>query len=146
MLQIHLTGIAKVRQLNCAKGKASTLSAIHHSDTSPDILILLLQDPWITSNRQSPHTVNYHMLLPTSDHPKCATYITKHLYLSPGIFHTHLNCILSVGITINKTTHKFTNIYSRNKKAANAFLTSHLPLANALVAGDFNANHNAQYG
>lgn len=75
MLHIHRTGIANVQQLTCAKGKASTLSAVNDINQSTDILILLLQEPWITETHQSPTAKNYDILVPTADVAKCATYV-----------------------------------------------------------------------
>lgn len=87
MSHIHSTGIAKVQQLNCAKGKAWTLSVIDTADQSTDIPILLLQDPWLASDGRPPHAINYDLLVPTCDAPRCATYVCKNLKLSPHILH-----------------------------------------------------------
>lgn len=54
MLRNHMTGIAKVEQLNCGKGKASPYPPIDYINTSTEVVNCTLQERWITDNGQPP--------------------------------------------------------------------------------------------
>ncbi|KAL0630710.1 hypothetical protein Q9L58_010443 [Maublancomyces gigas] len=141
MSHIHLTGIAKVQQLNCANGKASTISAINDIDESPNILLMLLQEPCITDNSQPPHAINYDLLLPTQKNAKYGTYIRKNIGLQPTIRSTYEDCILSITATIGKMTAEFMNVYAPSKKEIQKLTEKDKPLTDCLLAGDFNTHH-----
>lgn len=145
MSNIHLTGIDKVQQMNCAKGQASTTSAINNIDNSTDVLILLMKEPWITSTGQPPHSKNYDMLLPTNNYPKCPTYVRKQIGLRRFIHKKDSDSILSTIIHINHRPMEITNVYTPTKSEVTPFLVNHIPLPNAYIAEDINAHHPSWY-
>lgn len=146
MSHIHLTGIAKVQQLNCATGKASTLSAINDLDTSTDTLVLILQEPWLTNSGQPPSSTNYDLFLPPGKNPRCATYTRKDLGLNARRIAHHKQTIVSVAIDLPQTTMEIINIYAPSGNETNSFLTNYTPTTNALIGGDFNVHHTMWYG
>ncbi|KAL0630658.1 hypothetical protein Q9L58_010491 [Maublancomyces gigas] len=143
---IHLTGKAKVQQLNCGKGKSLTIAAKNNIDMSTDILLTLRQEPWITDKGQPPHAINCDMLFPTETNAKFVTYIRKNLGFHSRISATYKECILSMTATIGNATSEFINVYAPNKKETQNFLEKHKPFADFFLAGDFNTQHPDWYG
>lgn len=146
MWHIVATGIAEVEQLNCAKDKASTILVNHNIETSTEVFILRLEKPSITENEQPPKAVKYEMFSACSDKPKYPTYVRKDLGCALHSIIRSQDCILAIAVLINDNHMKFIDVYASNKVEAPAFLATHHPLRDSLLAGDFNAHHTAWYG
>lgn len=145
MSHIHLTGIAKARQLNFPAGRASTLSAIHDIDTSTDALFLLLQEPWLDNTRRPPTAVNYDLFYPTGDNPRCTTYIRKDIDLRRRTSGQYNQCIIATTITLPELTLEIINIYVPSGNEANGFLANYHPSQNVFMAMDFDSHYTIWY-
>lgn len=141
MSQIQTTGIARVQHLNCAKGQAATDSVLQEAHLSTDIMIILIQEPWISNTGKPPTSPLYDLFTPNTKIPKCATYIRKNLKLNPQKQKTHGDS-LQITITINNQKIDIFNIYSPGRSRYIADIIHQLkPAPNAYIAGDFNAHH-----
>lgn len=134
-----------MKQLNCNKGKTTTISAIQDIDTSTDIIFLLLQDPWLTILVQLPSSDLYDLILPPRDSPRCATYVKKDLNLNPRTLASANQSILSIFVDIADTIIELINVYAPSGIAANQFLEDHRRFDNSGISGDLNYHHNLWY-
>lgn len=136
-----MTGKAKVQQLNCAKGKASTLSVMNNIDTWTDVFILLLPEQWITEKGQWPMALNYNMFLPCLDRAKSANYLHMSRRCAARTIKKYHDGILCIVALINSRPLEIINVYAPNKVEALAFLTTHRLVRASRLAGVFNAHH-----
>lgn len=146
MSHIHLTGRAKVQQLNCAKGKATTFSAIHDINLSTDILLLFLQEPWLSDNGEPPLPKQDVLFTPSLKISKNAMYLHKDLNLQQRLISLYTTCAMAISIILSGKSTEIINLYTPTKKETEQFLQDHRPLHPAPVTGDFNAHHKAWDG
>jgi hypothetical protein len=139
-----------ILSLNCAKGKATTMEALHYASTRPDYNIIPLQEPYLNSHKIPPPLNNFQLFYPPPS-PRlrlnCATYVRKSANLQPSVTFTHAASFL--GITIKTPQHSLTiyNFYPPGTSTAVAeLLPSFTPRAHSLICGDFNAHHGLWYG
>src|SRR5258706_2252770 len=81
-------GTAQAQQLNCAKGKASTLSVLHSLESSNDIVFLMLQEPWIDDDGSPPSARGFTIHTPLPVNARCVTYVRKDIGLQPRLVST----------------------------------------------------------
>lgn len=141
MSHIDKTGIAKAQQLKCAEGKGATISGIRDINNSTNIFICILQGQWITETGQPPHGLNYDLITPTSEKPKCATYVRKDLELKPQTTSTFKNCILKVTLRCRNKPMECINIYAPSMLEPKQFLPDYTPNKDSYLTGDFNNYH-----
>ena len=67
--------VGSVQLLNCARGQATTISALQDFSRKTQNLICLLQEPWYDRHGHPPTLPNFDLLTPTPLKPKCATYV-----------------------------------------------------------------------
>lgn len=145
MSHINRSSIAKLQQLNCNKGKTTTISAIQDIDASTDIIFLLLQDRWLPISVQPPSSNLYDLLLPPGDSPRCATYVRKDPNLNPKTLASANQSILSILVDIADTIIELINVYAPSGIAANQLLKDHRRYDNSVTSGDLNYHHNLWY-
>ena len=138
-----LASVRHVQLLNCARGQATTISALQDFARHNENLILLLQEPWIDRHGNSPSLPSFDTFTPMPRKPRCATYVRHTPGLTATITFTATNLFLGTTIT---TPHdqEFTllNFYSpgRAEPLAAILPTIHLP-GNCIQMGDLNAHH-----
>jgi hypothetical protein len=139
-----------ILSLNCAKGKATTLEALHFASTHSNYNIVLLQEPHLNSDKLPPPLNNFQLFYPPplpKSRLNCATYVRKSANLQPSVTFTHSTSFL--GVTIKTPEHPLMiyNFYSPSTSAAVAeLLPSFNPSPHSLICGDFNAHHGLWYG
>jgi hypothetical protein len=110
-----------ILSLNCAKGKATTLEALNYASTHLDYNIILLQEPYLNTQKPPPPLTNFQLFYPPRS-PKsrlnCATYVRTSANLQPSVTFTHSTSFL--GITIKTSQHPLTiyDFYSPGTSAA----------------------------
>lgn len=132
--------------MNCAEGKATTVSGFHNINTSTKGFILLHQESSITENRQSPKAHNKDMFLPYLHKPKCTTYVQKDLEGAWQPIIQYHDCILAISLLTNDKPMQFFNVHASKKVEAPVSLATHRPQHESLLAGDFNTHNMAWYG
>jgi hypothetical protein len=106
-----------ILSLNCAKGKATTLEALHFASTHSNYNFVLLQEPHLNCHKLPPPLNNFQLFYPPPS-PKsrlnCATYVPKSANLHPSVTFTHSTSFL--GVTIKTPEHLLTiyNFYVMN--------------------------------
>ena len=124
-------------------------------------IALLLQEPWLNSNREPPPLAGFDMFIPTPTGPKCVIYIRKSAHLQPSLALNEADFFLGVKLSFPTTPSStptsppllpppsFTlyNLYSpRQQQAVCHFLHGFSPATNAVICGDFNSHHRNWYG
>ena len=82
--------------LNCARGGATTFVVLHSVSRNPRYLSLLLQEPWLTHNKEPPQITGFDVFLPTPTNPKCVTYVRKSASLQPVLAFNESDCFLGI--------------------------------------------------
>jgi hypothetical protein len=68
---------ACVQMLNCAKGHATTTSALFSFASNPSTILILLQEPAIEHNQLPPSHPAFHLLTPIPERPLYVTYVCR---------------------------------------------------------------------
>jgi hypothetical protein len=134
---------ACVQLLNCAKGHATTTSALFSFASNPNTIIILLQEPAIEHTRLPPTHPDFHMFTPVQEKPLCATYVHRLPGIQANVTFTHANSFLGTRISLpTKLSFTIYNFYSPGTPhaLANLLPTFHANLP-AIIMGDFNAHH-----
>ena len=90
---------AMLLSLNCARGEATTYAVLNFVSRSTNYLIVLLQEPWLNSNKEPPPMAGFDMFIPTPHSPKCATYIRKSAGLRPTLAFNEGDCFLGIRLS-----------------------------------------------
>src|SRR3978361_75087 len=141
-----LASVGSVQLLNCARGQATTISALQEFSRKPENLICLIQEPWCDRHGNPPSLPNFDLLTPIPPQPKCATYVRRIQGLTATTTFTSGTSFLGTTITstyqMNTTTFTLFNLYSpgRPEPLASIINTIQLP-KNCILMGDFNAHH-----
>ncbi|MDX6284387.1 MAG: hypothetical protein QOH03_5458 [Kribbellaceae bacterium] len=136
--------VGSVQLLNCARGQATTISALQEFSRKTENLICLLQEPWCDRHGSPPSLPGFNIFTPTPIKPRCVTYV-RH---TPGLIATTVftaqDSLLGITVTMPRNTKKFTlfNFYSpgRPEPLATILPTLKLP-TDCLLMGDLNAHH-----
>src|SRR6266566_51566 len=136
-----LPGTAQAQQLNCAKGKASTLSVLHSLESSNDIVFLMLQEPWIDDDGSPPSVRGFTLHTPVPINPRCATYVRKDVGLQPRLVSSFSDTVISLLLTFPMGEVEIMNVYGSPPKELAKFLSTYKPYRNFYLAGDFNIHH-----
>jgi len=132
--------------LNCARGQATTISALQAFACKTENLICLLQEPCIDRHGHPRTLPNFDTFSPTPLKPKCVTYVRR----TPGltVTTTFMAQDSFLGTTITSTqnskTTTFTlfNFYSPGRAEPLARLLPTIPvLKECILMGDLNAHH-----
>jgi hypothetical protein len=134
---------ACVQMLNCAKGHATTTSALFSFASNPSTVLILLQEPAIEHNQSPPSHPDFHLLTRVPERPLCATYVRRLPGVQADIIFTHSNSFLGTRISFPASP-AFTiyNFYSAGRPHAIANLLPQFgPKFPAIIMGDLNAHH-----
>jgi len=135
-----------VQLLNCAKGQATTISAIQDFANKPENLICLLQEPWCDRHGLPPQHPDFDSFTPTPNRPKCVTYVRRTPGLTTTTTFTAQDSFLVTKITYTQNTARKTfsllNFYSPGKPDhLAAILPTLIPPTDSILLGDLNAHH-----
>jgi len=136
--------VGSVQLLNCARGQATTISALQDFARKPKNIICLLQEPWCDRHGKPPSLPGFDTFTPSPVKPKCVTYIRHTPGLSATTVFTTQDSFLGTAITSSYTQKTFTlfNFYSPGRAEPLATILPTLKLPNdCLLMGDFNAHH-----
>jgi hypothetical protein len=136
--------VGSVQLLNCARGQATTISALQDFARHNENFILLLQEPWIDRHGHPPTLPGFDVFTPTPKKPRCVTYVRHTPGLIATTTFTARDSFLGITITTTQNQKAFTlfNFYSpgRPEPLAAILPTIKLP-ADCLLMGDLNAHH-----
>jgi len=132
--------------LNCARGQATTISALQEFAQKHENLILLLQEPWLDRHGHPPSLPGFDTFCPIPIKPKCVTYVRRTPGLTATMIFTSQDSFLGTTITSthNSKTIAFTlfNFYSPGRAEPLARLLSTIPVPKeCILMGDLNAHH-----
>ena len=133
--------VRSVQLLNCARGQATTISALQDFARKPENIICLLQEPWCDRHGKPPSLPGFNTFTPSPVKPKYVMYIRG---LSATTVFTAQDSFLGTAITSSYTQKTFTlfNFYSPGQVEPLAEILPTLKLPNdCLLMGDFNAHH-----
>jgi ribonuclease HI len=136
--------VGSVQLLNCARGQATTISALQDFARKPESIICLLQEPWCDRHGNPPSLPGFDTFTPSPVKPKCVTYIRHTSGLSATTVFTAQDSFLGTAITssYNQKTFTLFNFYSPGRAEPLAAILPTLKLPNdCLLMGDFNAHH-----
>jgi len=138
--------VGSVQLLNCAKGQATTISALQDFAQHNENLILLLQEPWTARHGRPPALPDFDTFSPTPLKPKCVTYVRRSPGLTATTTFTAQDSFLGTTITstLQSKTTTFTlfNFYSPGRAEPIAKLLPTIPVPKeCILMGDFNAHH-----
>jgi len=141
-----LASVGSVQLLNCARGQATTISALQDFTKKPENLICLLQEPWYDRHGHPPILPGFDSFTPTPIKPKCVTYVRRISGLTATTTFTAHDSFLGTTITSvrNSTTITFTlfNFYSPGRAEPIARLIPSIPVPKeCILMGDLNAHH-----
>jgi len=141
-----LASVGSVQLLNCARGQATTISALLDFARHNENLILLLQEPWIDRHGQPPILPNFDTFSPIPLKPKCVTYVRRTPGLTATTIFTAQDSFLGTTITstLNSKTTTFMlfNFYSPGRAEPIARLLPSIPVPKeCILMGDLNAHH-----
>jgi len=141
-----LHAVGSVQLLNCARGQATTISALQDFAKNPENLILLLQEPWYDKHGHPPTLPDFNNFTPTPIKPRCVTYVRRTPGLTARTSFTAQDSFLGTTITSiqNSTTITFTlyNFYSPGRPEPIARLLPSIPVPKeCILMGDLNAHH-----
>ena len=146
-----------ILSLNCARGESSTYAVLSFVSSNPKYQILLLQEPWLNSNKEPPPLNGFELFTPAPINPKCATYIRKDAQLQPSLALSESDSFLGIRLRLHSNTTTFSkrppmqttiyNFYSpARQRAICHFFQGFRPDTNANICGDFNSHHQMWYG
>jgi hypothetical protein len=142
-MSIRNSETACVQLLNCAKGHATTTSALFSFASNPNSLAILLQEPTIEHNQLPPSHPDFHLLTPIPERPLCTTYVYRLPGVQADIIFTHADSFLGIHISF-PTSPAFTiyNFYSpRRPHTIAALLPQFRPALPAIIMGDLNTHY-----
>jgi len=136
--------VGSVQLLNCARGQATTISALQDFAQKPENLICLLQEPWCDRHGNPPSLPGFDTFTPSPTKPKCVTFIRHTSGLSATTVFSTQDPFLGTTITSSHNQKSFTlfNFYSPGRAEPLAAILPTLKLPNDyLLMGDLNAHH-----
>jgi hypothetical protein len=134
---------ACVHMVNCAKGHATTTSALLSFASNPSTILISLQEPAIEHNQLPPSNPDFHLLTPVPECPLCATYVRRLPGVQADIIFTHSNSFLGTQISFPASP-AFTiyNFYSPGRPHAIAnLLPQFRPKLAPIIMAYLNAHH-----
>ena len=146
-----------ILSLNCARGESSTYAVLSFVSSNPKYQILLLQEPWLNSNKEPPILNGFEIFTPVPTNLKCATYIRKDAQLQPSVALSESDSFLGIRLRLQSnstipsnrqpTRTTIFNFYSSGRQCAIChFFQGFRPDTNAIICGDFNSHHRMWYG
>jgi hypothetical protein len=139
-----LHAVGSVQLLNCARGHATTISALQDFARKPENLICLLQEPWCDRHGNPPSLPGFDIFAPSPMKPRCVTYVRHTSGLTANTVFTAKDSFLGTTITTSYNQKTFTlfNFYSPGRAEPLAAILPTLKLPNdCLLMGDLNAHH-----
>jgi len=136
--------VGSVQLLNCARGQATTISALQDFAQKPENLIFLLQELWCDRHGNPPSLAGLDTYFPLPTKPRCVTYVHHTPGLTAPTVFTAFDSFLGTTITTVHNQNSFTlyNFYSPGRPEALAAILPSLKLpTNCLLMGDLNAHH-----
>src|SRR3978361_592565 len=108
-----LASVGHVQLLNCARGQATTISALQDFARKTENLICLLQEPWCDRHGNPPSLPGFNTFTPSPLKPRCVTYIRHTSSLTAATTFTAEDSFLGTTITMpNRKTFTIFNFYS----------------------------------
>ena len=146
-----------ILSLNCPRGESSTYAVLSFVSRKSKYQILLLQEPWLNSNKEPPTLNGFEIFTPVPTNPKCATYIRNDAQLQPSLALSQSDSFLGIRLKLqsnttipsNRQSTRTTvyNFYSPARPYAIChFFQGFRPDTNAIICGDFNSHHQMWYG
>jgi len=139
-----LASVGSVQLLNCARGQATTISALQDFARKTENVICLIQEPWCDRNGNPPSMPGFDTFTPTPTKPRCVTYVRHTSGLIATTTFTAMDSFLGTTITTPRDGKKFTlfNFYSpgRPEPLADILPAIKLP-TDCILMGDLNAHH-----
>jgi ribonuclease HI len=141
-----LATVGSVQLLNCARGLATTISALQDFARKNENLILLLQEPWTDRHGHPPVLPEFDTFTPIPLKPKCVTYVRRTPGLTATTIFTAQDSFLGTTITSTQnsktTTFTLLNFYSPGRAEPIARLLPTIPVPKeCILMGDLNAHH-----
>jgi hypothetical protein len=136
--------VGSVQLLNCARGQATTISALQDFAQKTENLICLLQEPWCDRHGNPPSLPGFDTFTPSPTKPRCVTYVRHTSGLTANTVFTAQDSFLGTTITTSHNQKTFTlfNFYSPGRAEPLAAILSTIKLPNdCLLMGDLNAHH-----
>jgi hypothetical protein len=94
-----LASVGHVQLLNCARGQATTISALQDFARKTENLICLLQEPWCDRHGNPPSLPGFDIFTPSPIKPRCVTYIRRTPGLTATTVFTAQDSFLATTIT-----------------------------------------------
>ena len=145
-----------ILSLNCARGESTTYAVHSFVTQNPKYDLLLLQEPWLNSNKEPPSMRGFQMFTPVPTNTKCVTYVRISACLQPSLALSESDCFLGLRITTPgsykiaespKVQTTIYNLYSPGRQRAIChFFMGFTPDSDAIICGDFNSHHRMWYG
>jgi hypothetical protein len=139
-----LPSLGHVQLPNCARGQATTISALQDVAQKTENLICLLQEPWCDRHGNPPSLSGFNTFTPTPSKPRCVTYVRHTSSLTATTTFTAGDSFLGTTITTPHDRKMFTifNFYSPGWPEPLAAILPTLQLrTNCLLMEDLNAHH-----
>src|SRR3978361_834044 len=139
-----LATVGHVQLLNCARGQATTISALQDFARKTENLICLLQEPWYDRHGNPPSLPGFDTFTPSPIKPRCATYVRRTPGLTATTVITAQDSFLGTTITTSHDLKTLTlfNFYSPGRaEPLAAILPTFKPPNNCILMGDLNAHH-----
>ena len=136
--------VGSVQLLNCARGQATTISALQDFFQKPENLICLLQEPWVDRHGNPPSLPGFDIFTPSPTKPRCVTYVRHAPGLTATTVVTAQDSFLGTTITTSHNQQTFTlfNFYSPGRAEPLAAILPTLKLpTDCILMGDLNAHH-----
>ena len=139
-----LATVGHVQLLNCARGQATTISALQDFARKTENLICLLQEPWYDRHGNPPSLPGFDTFTPSPIKPRCATYVRRTPGLTATTVFTAQDSFLGTTITTSHDLKTLTlfNFYSPGRaEPLAAILPTFKPPNDCILMGDLNAHH-----
>jgi len=139
-----LCAIGSIQLLNCARGQATTISALQDFSQKPENLICLLQELWVDRDGNPPSLPGFDIFTPSPAKPRCMTYVRHAPGLTTTTVFTAQDSFLGTTITTSHNQQTFTlfNFYSSGWAEPLAAILPTLKLpTDCILMGDLNAHH-----
>src|SRR3978361_1298739 len=109
-----LASVGHVQLLNCARGQATTISALQDFARKTENIICLLQEPWCDRHGNPPSLPGFDIFTPSPIKPRCVTYVRRTPGLTVTTVFTAQDSFLGTTITTahNQKTFTLFNFYS----------------------------------
>src|SRR3978361_18403 len=140
------TSVGSVQMLNCARGQATTISALQEFARKTENIVCLLQEQWVDRHGNPPSLPNFDLFTPVPTQPKCAIYVRRTMGLTAtttfALEAYFLGTTLTSTYQTPKTTFTLFNLYSPGRPEPLASILDDIQLPkNCILMGDFNAHH-----